>query len=363
MSDFLPEFDGRIFDFSRDDFLAGLASAALHLGNPDWMVYHWGCFVLHTGGQAKLVLSLDQVATLGLQLQRLSHFDNFKGLIDGFRNPPQFEDTRFEVKVANLFAQLDWVEKIRFAPEQKVRGRVKRPDFEATGIYANLYVECKRCHLFFQNALSSLNKISARFNKVMKEYNWPNNLRLEVEIAGPLAGKIDSFIRTTVQAAMETGAIAAPITTGPFRSYVVFRPDAFRLPSANWIKDTMIGGDVATGILNPEFTMLRVANYRAHKRFRSSVGTRVNVALHQLQEDKQCMIFIGDIPVHIGQSVCEQRLLDRVYDHIIAFGIWETEEPEPTLFCRGKDGERVGLFFGSTSSGTPPQKGCQGSRY
>lgn len=353
MQDLLPEFDGRIFDFSRDDFLSGLASAALYLGNPNWMVYQWGCFILHVGVQSQLILSLDQVVALGLQLQRLSRFENFEGLIAGFRNPPQFEDTLFEVKVANLFAQLDWVEMIRFAPEQKVRGRVKRPDFKATGIYGTLYVECKRCHMLFQKALSSLKKMSERFKKVMNEYNWPNSLRLEVEMARPLAGRINDFIHTTVQTAMEKGAISAPITAGPFRSYVVFRPDAFRLPSANWITDTMVVGDVVTGILNPEFTMLRVANYRAHERFRKSVGARVNEARHQLPEDAQCMIFIGDVPVHVGQSVCNQRLSDPAYDHIITFGIWEIEEPGPTLFCRDKDGERFGLFFGLVPSDKP----------
>jgi hypothetical protein len=118
LSALLPEFDGRVFNFSRDDFLAGLAYAALYLGNPDWMVYQWGCFELPTGGRTKLVLGLDQVVALGLQLQRLSRFEKFEVLIAGFHNPPQFEDTCFEVKVANFFAQLDWIEMIRFAPEQ-----------------------------------------------------------------------------------------------------------------------------------------------------------------------------------------------------------------------------------------------------
>jgi len=345
LSDFLPEFDGRVYEFTRDDFLAGLASAALYLGNPDWMVYQWGCFELPTGGKTKRIFSLDQLITLGLQLQRLSCFENFEGLIVGFRNPPQFEDTCFEVKVANLFAQLDWVEVIRFAPEQKVRRRVRRPDFEVTGIYGTLYVECKRWHIFFKKALISLNDISDRFKKVMNEYNWPNNLRLEVEMVGPLAGKISSFIDATVQTAMGTGTTTAPIAAGPFRSYVVLRPDAFRLPSANWVTDTMVIGDVATGVLNPEFTMLRVANYRAYERCQRSIGRRVNEALHQLREDAQCMIFIGDVPVYVGQSVCEKRLSDSAYDHIIAFGIWEIEKPSPTLLCRDQDSERVDLFF------------------
>ncbi|MDP3097879.1 MAG: hypothetical protein Q8M86_08035 [Syntrophales bacterium] len=345
LSDFLPEFDGQIFDFNRDDFLAGLASAALHLGNPDWMVYQWGCFVLPTGSKMKLVLSLDQLITLGLQLQRLSCFENFEGLIAGFHNPSQFQDTCFEVKVANLFAQLDWVKTIRFAPEQKVRGRVKRPDFEATGIYGALYVECKRCHVFSQKTLISLNDISHRFNKVMSKCNWPNNLRLEVEMVGRLDGRINDFIHTTVQTAMVTGAATAPITAGPFRSYVVLRPDAFRLPSANWITDLMVIGNVATGLFNPEFTVLRVANYGAYERCQRSVGTRVKEALLQLREDAQCMIFIGDVPVHVGQSVWEKRLSAQIYEHIITFGIWEIEKPSPTLFYRDQDSERVSLFF------------------
>lgn len=346
LSRLLPAFDGTTFSVGQDDFLDGLSGAALCLGNPDWMVYQWGCFVLPGGGpQAKLVLSLDQVATLGLQLRRLSRFENFEEMVAGFANPSQFEDTRFEVRVADLFAQRGWVQTIRFAPEVRVRGRTRRPDFEASGINDRVYVECKRCHLFFQKALLSLNKISRRFGKVMNECNWPTDWGLEVEIAGRLAGRVDDFIHQAVQIAKETGATTAAMIAGPFRSYVVSRPNAFRLPSTNWTVDTMVIGDVATGILNPEFTMLRVANYRAHAKMQKSVGTRVNEALHQLPEGTRGMIFVGDVPLHIGRPVCEQRLNDQAYDHVIAFAVWDIDEPGPALILRPSDGEHVSRLF------------------
>ena len=353
LSRFLPEFDGRIFNFAKSDFIAGLASAALYLGNPDWMVYRWGCFVIPTGYKTKLIFSLDQLITLGLQLQRLSHFENFADLISGFHNPSQFEDTRFEVQVADYFAQLDWVRTIKFSPEQKARGRVKRPDLKITGISSTLYVECKRCHLHIQQALISLNSISNRFKKVMDEYNWSSDLRLEVELIRPLYGNVDDFIRTTVQTGLVMGAATTSIDIGPFRSYVVLRLDAFRLPQANWITDTMVIGNEPTGVLNPKFTMLRVANYRAYARCQKSVGLRVNQALRQLPEKDKCMIFIGDVPVYIGQSVCGKRMRDSIYDNVIAFGIWEMEAVEPILFCRAKDSDHVGLIFNKAISMLP----------
>jgi hypothetical protein len=343
LSDFLPVFDGTTFHFTRDDFITGLASSAHYLKNPDWMVYHWGCFVAPVGPKNKLILSLNQLVTLGLQLKRLSCFENFESLIASFRNPSQFEDTLFEVKVANLFAQHNWV--IRFAPEQNVRERIKRPDFEATGINGTLYIECKRCHVFVQKALIALNDISTRFKKFMEKCNWPNNLRLEVEIARPLSGNINKFIHTTVQKAIVTGETTLPINIGPFQSHVAIRQEAFRLPAANWITDTMVIGNIATGVLNPEFTMLRVANYNAFKKCEQSVRVRVREALKQLQKDSQCVIFLGDLPFHVGQSVCEKSLNDPAYDNIITFGIWEIDAPIPELLYRDKDSKLVGLFF------------------
>jgi hypothetical protein len=65
------------------------------------------------------------------------------------------------------------------------------------------------------------------------------------------------------------------------------------------------------------------------------------------------MIFIGDVPIHVGKSVCEKRLIDPIYDHVITFGIWDIEAPGPTLFCRDKDADRIGLFFGNASSNNP----------
>ena len=349
LADLLPKIDQTQFNITHGEFLNALEAVSSLLKNPDWLVYQWGSFRPFDAGPAKLILSLKDVISLGIQLRWLCKFTNFDMLLGGFFNPPQFEDTLFEVRVAYLFALLPAVKDLRFSPEYEIRGRLKRPEFEVETEYGRVCVECKRPHLFVQNAIQSLDRVAGHFKAAMSKHNWPADLRLEVEIKGPLSGNILEFIDRILEHGLNVGPRLDPIIVGPFCSHVVQRDDSFRLPSAPWHTDTMIlDKNVATCLLNPEFTALRVANYSLDFKFEKSVGIRINEALRQLPETEKCMIFIGGVSHRIAEPVCRKRFNDPVYNHIRAFGI--CEDTFPSLVFRQSDFALITGLFESIES-------------
>ena len=349
--DLLPTIDNTLFTISRNDFLNALANVAIFLNNPSWLVYQWGSFVPFDAGPAKLVLSLKEIVDLGMQLSCLSKYHNFDRLLAGFSNPPQFEDTLFEVKVAYFFASLPTVTEIRFEPEYNVRGHFKHPEFAIEGRDGRICVECKRPHMFVQEAIRRLHRIRDAFHSAMVKQNWPSDLRLEVEIKGRLYGRVVELISTAVEEAIKSRDIPGPIIIGPFQLYVVRRSNHFHIKSAPWHTDTMIlEKGIATGLLNPEFTALRVADYSMDSRFERSVGSRINEALKQLPKTEKCMIFIGQVSPRIAVPICQKRLGDSVYTHIIAFGIWMIDDPYPSLIYRQPDSKFIKEFFDSVGS-------------
>ena len=138
--------------------------------------------------------------------------------------------------------------------------------------------------------------------------------------------------------------ILALYLSGPFSSYVVRRTDPFRLPSAPWHTDTMMIGDVATRLLNPDFTYLRVANYSLDSKFEKSTGLRVTEALKQLPDSEKCMIFIGGVSSRIAGPVCHKRFGDPAYDQILAFGVFR--DGDPTIIFRETDQSIINAVFG-----------------
>lgn len=345
LADHLPVIDETHFKIPRSEFLRALEDVAGFLKRPDWLVYQWGFFRPFNAGSMNLILGLKDVIVLGIQLRRLSKFSNFEMLMSGFFNSPQFEDTLFEVKVAYFFASLAAIKDLRFSPEYKIRGRIKRPEFEVDTEYGRLCVECKRPHFFVQKAMQSLHRIAALFKAVMVGRQWPSELRLEVEIVGPLRGSVPEFASITLAEGIKTGPRLEPLVVGPFRSYVVRRTDSFRLPSAPWHTDTMVldKEDVAAKLLNPEFTSLRVADYSLDSKFEKSARIRVKEALKQLPVTAKCMIFIGGVPPRIADPICRERFGDPVYDHVRAFGIFQDEVP--AIIFRESDHSLIKAIF------------------
>ena len=130
LADLLPVIDQTHFKISRSEFLCALEDVATFLNKPEWVIYEWGSFRPFSAGQTNLVLGLEEIILLGTQLRRLSKFRGFEMLLSGFFNPPQFEDTLFEVKVAYFFSMLPTITDLRFSPEYVIRGHTKHPEFE-----------------------------------------------------------------------------------------------------------------------------------------------------------------------------------------------------------------------------------------
>jgi len=349
LADFLPKIDQTFFSIDRSQFIDAISVVARFLNNPEWLVYQWGSFRPFDAGLSQLLLGLTEVVNLGIQLQALCDCENFESLLEGFLNPTQFQDTLFETKVAFFFYTLPSVYSLKFAQEYTIRGRIKRPEFVVSTNQGLLCVECKRPHLYAQKALLRLHRVADYFKSAISQQAWPRGLRLEVEITGPLRGNVTRLAFSIVEEAITEKRKGETICKGPFKYHALDRSEDFKLPSAPWHTDTMVlDQDIPVGLLDPNFTQLRVADYNLDSKFKRSVGSRINEALRQLPETESCMIFLGEVSPRIAQPVCLRRIDEQAYAHIRAFAIYE--DTLPTLVFRKSDFTFINRLFKSLES-------------
>jgi len=320
LATFLPNIDGRRIDIPASSFIDGLKDVSAFLGNPDWLIYQWGTVGPLRHGKTQHPLELRRLVELGLELRDLSRHDNFKTLLTGFANPPQFFDTMFEVRTASFFSRLETTEHMRFAPKFKVRGRDKHPEFEFHNRLGMFAVECKRPHLFVQRAAGTFHAIAVALNEALKAVSWPPDLRLELEVTAPLHELPASFAKRILDRALATGRHGcAEFEDKAARIFVVVRHLPFCINDVKFWQDVMIVDSEGTGLLNPKKTILRVVNNRLDRTFATSTGRRLKEALKQLPASHHGIIVLGDIPRRIAEEAITRRVDDKAYDRVFAF--------------------------------------------
>lgn len=346
LANHLPTIDNKTFDSTKQDFIDSLASLATYLKNPDWMIYQWGAFYPIPCGEINRQLDLNAAIELGTQLRTLSNSINFKQHLDGFFNPTQFQDTIFETQVAYLFASLPSIKEIRFAQEHLVRDSLKKPDFDAVGNNSSVSVECKRPHMHIQEAVVNNNSFVNSVGTTMEENQWPDHLRLEIEILKPFRESIPSLASKVVETALMKieNQSERVFLFNSVHVHVLLRSSPFKIKKGNITTGKMIlNRNEATKLDNPKFTALRVTNNRLDNHFAKSIGSRVNKALTQLPSYQPGYIFIGDVPFRILELVCKRRLEEPAYKNVKAFGVWDNSQFH--LFYRPTDGEFIHDFF------------------
>lgn len=328
LADLLPTIDNQTYSVPRQTFIEALADFSTFLGNPDWMIYQWGSLHPIPAGHSSLVLNLYDACELGVHLKCLSQFANFDKFLEGFLNPTQFQDARFEAKVAYWFTSLKTITNIVFSPKYTIRGRIKRPDFDATSRTGNISIECKRPHIYLQKASQKFQRSVAEFESAMKEKQWPSHLRLEIEFIAPMRESAKTLAQKTLENALKVAENGGEefFIANTIHGFVVQRKSPFRINNTKFGTDMMIlDQDKATGLFNPEFTSLRVVSNRLDAQFTRSLGARIAKALTQLPNTQDCIVIIGDAPNRIAKEACQRRLSDPAYTHVRAFGVWHNE--------------------------------------
>ena len=328
LAQFLPEIDGRVFSVSKEEFIESISDLAMFLNNPQWMIYQWGALLpIPIGEKGKFILGLYDAIELGVALRRLSGCANFSHILRGFFNPSQFFDARFEVRVALFFLSLPSIKELVFSPEYKVRGRIKRPDFDAIKETGKITVECKSPNPFLSKVLRRINQIGSHFKDAMELAKWPDHLRLEINIIGPFREQLSSLATKIVRRALkdyENGD--EDFFDASLRVIVVKRDSPFRLTDVSFAHDIMIVGETPTGVLNPEATLLRVTSSRLENQLCANVGNCIKGALKQLPLINDCLIFIEEVPFSTAKIACQRRLSDPAYSHIRAIGVLYRDE-------------------------------------
>jgi hypothetical protein len=260
----------------------------------------------------------------------LSVYENFDKLLEGFSNPPQFQEAVFETKVAYLFSLLPTISNLIFSPEHYVKGKLKRPEFDAISEFGLLSIECKRPHLHLHEAIEHYRLFVNVIKDSMKNKGWPNNFRLEIQIKEPFRKSINLIAEKIVSLALQkkSNHESIEMVISSVQAYVVPRAFPFILePNEALFTNVMeLNSDEATGIYNPRFTSLRIVNRNLDHRFSKSVGSLAKNALNQLPDNQIGFIFLGDILYKIAETVSKRRLDDPSYDKVKAFGVWNRIE-------------------------------------
>jgi hypothetical protein len=327
LAEHLPTFDGRTFAVPPGVFVQGLSDVAHFLRNPDWLVYQWGALGHVSSGKRRITLDLERIVELGLELRDLSAYDGFLTLVSGFGNPTQFLDTLFEVRVASMFSRSNATSSLVFSPLYTVRGRRKTPEFDAHTVVGMLSVECKQRHPDSHAAAETFRRIVAAIDVAMTQVGWPDELRLEVELIGPLREQPTTFAHGLVQASMRS-PLGERLDLAPSAVvHLLPRNSPFRITTMQAGHDVMVlpkGG--VTGLFNPEATKLRVANNSLDSKTAAAVGAQVSNALKQLPQDHSGVIMLGGVPVRIAKQVVDRRIEDAAYDHVLAVGVVDGQD-------------------------------------
>lgn len=323
LSDLLPEIDGRTFTVSKKEFLEALADLAFFFKNPEWMIYQWGSFrPIPIGEKGQFFLSIVDAIELGIALKRLSDCTNFNDVLKGFFNPSQFFDARFEVRAALFFLSLPTTKDVIFSPEYKVRGHIKRPDFDTIMKSKKITVECKSPNPFLSKALKKIGQIGTNFTKAMELVGWPDYLRLEINIINPFRGHLSSLASKIIKKALRINEDGKEeFLDENVQGFVLRKDSPFRITDVSLCHDIMNVGQTPTGLLNPEATYLRVASSRIEAQLSAQVGNCINKALKQLPEANDCIIIIEEVPFKVAQIACQRRFSDPTYSHVRAIGV------------------------------------------
>ena len=331
----LPLIDGNEFNLSRQDFISALDDFVAFLGNHDWMVYRSGCFT-PIPGVPGYIITLPMAIELGIQLRFLSQYDNFKKLLEGFANPSQFPASRFETKVAFYLSSLNSVDRLKFSPDYEVRGRDKKPDFDIIGAFGVITVECKQPKVFAQQTIRRVHRTVSEFQSAMKIKQWPKNLRLEIEIAGPLRGSQSELAEQVVESALRLVGSHADqsFSFDQVQGFVVQKSLPFRLIHNTGFLTNVLTTENATGPFNPGATLLRVIDKRHDKRIIRSLGRNITDALGQLPDSHDCLICVEETSSRIAKQACESRINDPAYINVLGIGLWGDEQSGPVFVSK-----------------------------
>ena len=302
--------------------MEGLADVAHFLADPEWLVYEWGMLGPMLGRKSVFPLDLERIVLLGHELRDLSRHEGFSLLLKGFSNPTQFHDCMFEVQIASIFGRLNATTSLKLAPVHVVRGREKRPEFDIETSIGPLSVECKRPHPDKHEASERLLGVVSDIEMAMDEVAWPDDLRLEVELTGPIREQTTTFARHLVEKALQSQPGECPLSMGSTaKVYVSSRQSPFCITSMQVGHDLMVGNGQASGLFNPEITKLRIGVNNRDSKISSVVGAQLAKALKQLPEDRLGIIMLGDVPIRIATQAIERRIGSAAYDNVLAFGV------------------------------------------
>ena len=163
-------------------------------------IYSGGIIGVTSKSNATAGSDILRMLQLTERLVALEKYQGFPCLLNGFRNPTQFESTRFEVAVASWCDSRRVTVSLAFSPTVSRKGRQKTPELLWETTLGDLYYECKREHL---NESAIKRRMERLMNVIEAAYTecgqWDPVSRVDVRIGQPAKDGVERLIRELIR--------------------------------------------------------------------------------------------------------------------------------------------------------------------
>jgi len=245
-------------------------------------------------------------------------------------NPPQFNDTFFELNCLNIFHRNGF--SFQYEPEVFDGNKQKNPDFRLTKDDIELFCECKQVRSGQNKAELKFDEQHAyaesKFFKTVQKQLFDAKLRLEVNFkSSPSSAELDELAKQVNQLSSDPRGIRELLLhqVGTSIEYLVIlqsKPSPFTMRSLRTITfaHVRIGEPFKIGDLlnNPGGEISFVSTDLARRKAKT-LGRNIKEARNQLPDDKPGIIILNQINLKIADQVIKRRVNHRRYDNIIAF--------------------------------------------
>lgn len=289
-----------------------------------------------------LAYPIGEIVDIGKKLALLAKVEGFKEFAKKFGNPPQIDDTVFELYVSSFILGLPDVSNFRFEPEIKnSKGQQKRPEFEFQIGERQFACECKVIHHSTHRSHRRFEEISKHLLRAISRLGIRQGVRIDIALKGVVNERPESFgVRVAEQIGNSPPGHSGVVGAASFRVASRTEPPSFEpLDFSQGSSDSAafpVETDRRTGV-GPS-THLWVTG--EDRRLSTTAGALLSEGSNQLPDNRAGLIFLrGPFSPSITLAI-DRRLQEKAHSHVLCV-IVDSAGPRLNVRCRSVDKEVV----------------------
>lgn len=286
-----------------------------------------------------LAFPIGEIVDIGRKLASLAAAEGFEEFAAKFGNPPQINDTIFELYAASFIFGLPHVSNLRFEPEfTNLKGKRKRPEFEFRIAERQFASECKVIHHNTHHSNRRFEEISKHLLRAISGLWSGQGIRIDIALKGAINENPESFGARVAARIGNSPSIGQSGIVGAASYHVTSRmaPPSFEALDfrQGWSDSTMfpIQTDRKTGI-GPS-TRLWITG--EDRKLATTAGALLTEASQQLPLDRSGLIFLrGSFTASVALAI-DRRLRDKTHNHVLCILV-DSSGSKLNVRCRSGD--------------------------